>query len=327
MPTMPYQAHIPRRIAGGLVALVALLAGCAGQTQSLPTPTTAPVAVLQATETAPAPVQPTWTRPAAPGAGSTPVQPLQATPRPSRTPLQLTPTPIPSPTSSATGTVAATETATAAPALTPTIAPPAGQPNLLPNPSFEEGWYHPSGIGEFQVPNRWVLDWQEGFNHLDPDPWNAWVRPELRVLTEEFLPPAEHSLFIWDGEQTLKAFKGAGAISFSLQTSVFLEPGSYLFVVHVFPDLVDEYGSNGEKIWAPDPLSGEIAFIVQGVQQPWQLPRFGQKNRFTHLVTVEQPGLIQLGLAVRGRWAITNNGWFLDDWALYPAAAPQPTGP
>jgi hypothetical protein len=28
---------------------------------------------------------------------------------------------------------------------------------------------------------------------------------------------------------------------------------------------------------------------------------------------------------VRGRWAITNNGWFLDDWALYPLATPQPT--
>jgi hypothetical protein len=318
-------AYSPKRMMGivfALVALLALPAGCAAQTQT--PPTSAPVAVLQPTEPAPVPVQPTWTRPPAPRAGSTAVLPAQATPRPTHTPLQLPPaTATPSPTASATGT--ATATAPATPGLATTIVPPAGQPNLLPNPSFEEGWYHPSGIDELQVPNRWVLDWLEGPNHLDPDPWNAWVRPELRVLSPEFLPPAEHSLFIWDGKQTLKAFKGSGAISFSLQTTVFLEPGSYLFVVHVFPDLVDEYGSNGEKIWAPDPLSGDIAFIVTGVQQPWQLPRFGQKNRFTQVVDVEQAGLIQLGLAVRGRWAITNNGWFLDDWALYPLATPQPT--
>jgi hypothetical protein len=315
-------AHVLQRMMGLLPALLALLVflgGCAGQTQT--PPTSAPVAVVQPTEPAPVPVQPTWTRPPAPGAGSTAVLPVQATPRPTRTPLQLPP---PTVTPSLTASATITATATATPAVAATIVPPAGQPNLLPNPSFEEGWYHPFGIDEFQVPNRWVLDWQEGFNHLDPDPWNAWVRPELRVLSAEFLPPAEHSLFIWDGKQTLKAFKGSGAISFSLQTTVSLEPGSYLFVVHVFPDLVDEYGSNGEKIWAPDPLSGEIAFIVAGVQQPWQLPRFGQKNRFMQVVDVVQPGQIQLGLAVRGRWAITNNGWFLDDWALYPLAAPQP---
>ena len=113
------------------------------------------------------------------------------------------------------------------------------------------------------------------------------MRPEVRVLTAEFLPPQEHSTFIWDGEQTLKVFKGSGAISFRLKTSVFLEPGTYLFVIRVFPDLVDAYLGDGQKVWAPDPLSGEVAVIVQGVQQPWQFPRFGQKNEYRQQITVD----------------------------------------
>lgn len=321
---MPFQAALQNRTTSTFLLLACLLvvAGCASPLAA--PPTTAASAVLEPTEPSPVAVQPTWTRPAMAGTESTPVRSFVSTPRATRTPLQLPPatvTPSPSPTITNTPT----EAASATPGPTATLVPPEGRPNLLPNPSFEEGWYHPYGIDELQVPNRWALEWLEGFNHLDPDPWNVWVRPEVRVLSPEFLPPAEHHLFIWDGQQTLKVFKGAGAISFNLQTSVFLDPGSYLFVIHVFPDLVDEYGANGQKVWAPDALSGEVAFIVEGVQQGWQLPQFGQKNQFTHLINVDQAGLVRLGVAIRGRWAITNNGWFLDDWALYDVSA-QPTG-
>ncbi|MDT8306727.1 MAG: hypothetical protein RRC07_12395 [Anaerolineae bacterium] len=314
MPTRPDAVNRTSLLALMLVLLVFAGAGCGPPPG--PQPTSAAAAIVAVTETAAAALQPTWTRPAAPPPANTPVHSLVVTPRPTRTPLVLPPTETR--TRVATATITPTETTTPAPGPIASVEPPPGEPNLLPNPSFEEGWYHPYGIDELQVPNRWALEWLEGANHLDPDPWNAWVRPEVRILSPEFLPAAEHSLFIWEGQQTLKVFKGAGAISFNLQTSVYLEPGGYLFVVHVFPDLVDAYGDNGQKVWAPDPLSGEVALIVAGEQQPWQLPRFGQKNRFTHLFVTENAGLVQLGVAVRGRWAITNNGWFLDDWALYP---------
>ncbi len=318
---------LPRTLKGiaGTALLVTLcLSACAAP--PAPAPTSAPVAELEPVETshlAPT-VAPTWTRPARPEAESTRVRELASTTRPTRTPPAL-PTRTPLVLATATEEPTATATATALPTPPPTAppAPPAGQPNLLPNPSFEEGWYHPGGIGELQIPNRWAFEWEEGTNQLDPDPWNAWVRPEVRVLTAEFLPPQEHSVFIWDGEQTLKVFKGSGAISFRMKTTVFLESGSYLFVVRVFPDLVDAYLEEGQKVWAPDPLSGEVALIVHGAQQPWQFPRFGQKNEYRQLITVAEAGLVELGAAVRGRWAITNNGWFLDDWALYPVQ-PQP---
>lgn len=202
----------------------------------------------------------------------------------------------------------------------PLIAKKPGAPNLLPNPSFEDGWYHPGGVAELQVPNQWVLEWDEGFNPVDPDPWNEFVRPESRLLNKDFLPPSEHDLFIWDGEYTVKIFKGYGALSYRLLTDVHLKPGSYLFEIHVFPDLIVGYTSKGKKIWAPDPLSGEVRFIVDGpvggADGSWTLPEIGQKNTLQHVFTVTHERDVKLGVAFRGRWAIENNGWFMDDWSL-----------
>jgi hypothetical protein len=134
------------------------------------------------------------------------------------------------------------------------------------------------------------------------------------------LPPNEHSLFIWDGEQTVKIFKGRGAVSFRLLTDVSLEPGTYIFTINVFPDLVDAYTASGQKIWAPDPLSGEVRFIVGSATTDWVLPSFGRKNTLTHAFQLETAQTLRLGMAIRGRWAIENNGWFMDDWSLVRAA-------
>jgi hypothetical protein len=135
------------------------------------------------------------------------------------------------------------------------------------------------------------------------------------VLTPDFLPADEHDLFIWDGRQTVKIFKGTGAISFRLTTNVHLEPGTYLLQIYVFPDLVDEY-EGGEKVWAPDPLSGEVRLLAGASSTDWMLPTFGQKNTFTHAFHVDVPQDLRVGAAMRGRWAILNNGWFMDDWSL-----------
>lgn len=192
-----------------------------------------------------------------------------------------------------------------------------GAQNVLPNPSFEEGWYHPDGISELQIPNGWQFNWlDENDPPLDPDPWNKWVRPEARVLASAFLPEEERPLFIWDGNQTVKIFKGNGAISFELTTILNLSPGTYTLEIYVFPDLVVYY-ENGEKVWAPDPLSGEVRLIAGGDGTDWLLPTFGQRNRFEHTFTVMQARPVHVGAAMRGRWAIQNNGWFMDNWALY----------
>jgi hypothetical protein len=171
------------------------------------------------------------------------------------------------------------------------------------------------GVPELQLPNRWQFEWDEGHNPFDPAPHSAFVRPETRVLSTAFLPEHEHPLFIWNGQHTVKIFKGAGAISFRLFTDVVLEPGTYVLEINFFPDLVVDY-SGGEKVWAPDPVSGEVRFIVDGGGSEWILPAFGQKNTRTYTFVVNETRSVRVGAAFRGRFAIQSNGWFLDDWSL-----------
>ncbi len=198
----------------------------------------------------------------------------------------------------------------------PLVTVPSLGPNLLSNPSFEQGWYQLNGAPELQIPEGWQFTYKNEENQLDPDPWNKWVPPEARVLPSAFLPPEEHDLFIWDGDQTVKVFKGSGAIWFELKTAVTLQPGTYVLIINVFPDLVVGY-DNGQKIWAPDPLSGEVKLIAGNGTTGWMLPTFGQKNRFQTTFTVSKTQTVTVGAAMRGRWAIQNNGWFMDDWGLY----------
>jgi LysM repeat protein len=226
-------------------------------------------------------------------------------PAPLPTPIPAAPTPTPQPPP---------------PQPQPTQPPPTQPPpitgvNILPNPSFEEGWYNQNGLPELQLPNRWYFEYDEGPNPLDPAPWNAFVRPETRVLPAAQLPSHERPLFIYDGSYTVKIFKGYGAISIRLMTDVALDPGTYEFKIKVFPDLVQSY-DNGTKVWASDPQSGEVRFIIGNGGSGWLLPTFGQKNTLTHTFTVSQSQTVRVGVALRGRYALPNNGFFMDDWSL-----------
>lgn len=304
-----------------------ILAGCRGtftnpESSVLPTPialaatVTASPAAEPIDKSGQTPVPPTWT----PETPSAFVSPTVAG-LPSITP-PLAPTPWPTftatapPTNTPTNTPEASPTSPVSPTSPPTLPPNPSNLNILLNPSFEDGWYHVSGYAEVQVPNNWTLGWKEGNNPLDSDPWNKYVRPESRVLNGDFLPADEHDLFIWDGENTVKVFKGSGALYFWLVTNIYLDPGSYLFDINVFPDMIESYSTGGGKRWASDPLSGELRFIVNNEVDNWILPRFGQKNEFSYAFEVTQAQNVRLGVAFRGRWAIANNGWFMDDWSL-----------
>jgi LysM repeat protein len=208
--------------------------------------------------------------------------------------------------------------ATPIPATTPSPTTPAPAPsgvNQLPNHSFEDGWYNQNGIPELQLPIHWIFEWDEGTNPFDSAPWSDFVRPETRVLSAAYLPANEHPLYIYDGSHTVKIFKGNGAISFRLMTDVTLGPGTYVFRINVFPDMVSGY-ANGQKVFAADPNSGELRFIVGNGGSNWILPIFGQKNTLSHTFTVNTTQTIRVGVAMRGRYALANNGWFMDDWSL-----------
>lgn len=197
----------------------------------------------------------------------------------------------------------------------PTTSPPVTGSSQLVNGSFEGGWYHPGNLPELQIPDGWIFEWDEGPTGFGNEPWDVWLRPEVRVLPAYQLPPHEQGQFIFDGNQTVKAFKGSGAVSFRLVQEVVLSPGTYRFEAGVFPDLVSEY-VNGQKVRPSDPAAGEVRFIVGGGGTGWLPVAFGQQNRLTHTFTISQTQTVRLGLAVRGRYALNNNGWFLDAWSL-----------
>ncbi|HEX6385424.1 MAG TPA: hypothetical protein VF177_12195 [Anaerolineae bacterium] len=260
---------------------------------STPLPTATPV-----TPTATDTVEPTPTDTAVPPT-NTAVPPTNTAPPPTNTaPAPAQPTSPPPP---------------------PTEPPPPAEPvlgtNILPNGSFEEGWYNLGGAPELQLPNGWSFDWEEGPTGYGSQPWDVWVRPETRVLPSSQLPEHERSLFIREGDHTIKMFKGNGAISFQLFRDLTLEPGTYVFEINLFPDLFSDY-VNGQKIWASDPLSGEVRFILGGGGSDWILPAFGQWNTLNYSFTLAEPQTIRLGAAFRGRYALENNGWFLDQWSL-----------
>lgn len=218
-------------------------------------------------------------------------------------------------------TIPGAVTTTPPPASDPDPASPAPAPpppqnaNRLLNGSFEESWYHPNGIPELQLPQHWIFEWDQGPTGFGGAPWDVWVRPEVRVLPSAFLPPHEHLLFIYHGDKTVKVFKGSGAISFRLVQDVTLEAGTYQFTVSMFPDLYTDF-VNGQKIWPSDPHLGEVRFIVGGGGSGWLAAPAGQKRTFTHTFTINSTQAIRVGVGVRGKYAIQNNGWFLDDWTL-----------
>ena len=286
---------------------------------ALETPTT--VSTLLAAPTPPS-VPVTWTpqsRLALSNVLSTTTQVPTSTPRATKTPF---PTLLPTLTlTSSPRPVVTAEPITATPAppehenLPPPIPvnPIMGE-NLLLNGSFEDGHYNMHGIPELQLPVGWKFEWDEGRTGFGSESWDIYVRPETRVLSTEFLPPAEHSLFIFDGSHTIKAFKGNGAISFKLFQDIYLEPGTYVLEINLYPDMYMDY-QDGLKIWADDPLTGQFRFIAPEATG-WMGTVYGRKNRLTHTFTVDTAGQVPIGVALRGNHAIMNDGWFLDDWSL-----------
>ncbi len=289
----------------------------------------------EATPPAPAPTQlvaaATWTPlPAVVVIANTPrptmPPPASPTPPPSATPLPASPTPEVSPTPEATATAilptAAPATAALAATRPPaTAAPPTLSPNptlgenLLPNPSFEEGFSNQNGIAELHAPNGWRVEYQEGPTGFGSQAWDVYVRPDTRVFPAAFLPPEEHSLYIFDGSTTLKVFREQGALSMRLLTDVDLQPGTYVLEANFFSDVFEKY-ENDRKVAPSDPNAGEAALFAGTTGTGWIANNYLTKNTLKHTFTVSGAQKMTVGVGFRGRYALANNGWFVDNLSL-----------
>lgn len=188
--------------------------------------------------------------------------------------------------------------------------------NVLRNGSFEGGWFHPDGIPEIQNPDDWVMRWADADtpNPYSDDDWNRFVRPEVRVLSRQFLPEDEQDLFILDGSQTLKVFKGYGAWCLEMVQPLHLEPAMYTFTVRIFGDLVAYY-DNGRKHWAPDPNSGLLRFVLNGhAYTDTHSITPGMWNLYSMEFAAD--GDTSIGAQVMCPFALENSGIFADAWTL-----------
>lgn len=203
-----------------------------------------------------------------------------------------------------------------APVPVATPVPPAPvSANLLPNPSFEEGWYFYL-YNELQVPDGWQLWVDEGANTLEPGSGGLFLRPECRVVGKNQLPAVEHDLFVFNGDKTVKIFKGGGPTSFSLFTDIYLQPGRYRFAINYFPDTVAAYQQGGSKIWATQALAAEARIMHNDGGTGWTEASIGGRNTLFYDFTITTAGNVRLGGSFRNRYVQANNGWFLDDWSL-----------
>lgn len=208
---------------------------------------------------------------------------------------------------------------------------------LLENGDFGGGWYHINDstgneIRELQIPSGWELQWEEneptGFGD---QPWDVYVRPEVRVLNRGMLPAAEHKDFILGRDDwTLKIFKGFGCWSVRLIQRVhFPQPGRYRLTVPLFVDMVKAY-KDGRKVWADDGRDCQIALWIGGQYDPapdgqeWHNLAAGR----IHRVSTEYMALVEgeqyIEVHIRANFALANSGVFTDGWELAAVPGPKP---
>jgi hypothetical protein len=85
--------------------------------------------------------------------------------------------------------------------------------------------------------------------------------------------------------------------------------------VQFFSDVYEDF-EDGKKIFATNPDAAETRLIAGGGATNWQTQNYGQKNVVTYTFTLNSAQMIPVGIGLRGRYAIANNGWFLDNFSL-----------
>ena len=187
------------------------------------------------------------------------------------------------------------------------------------NPSFEDGWYHPGGVPELQIPNEWEFQFDTGPTGNGTEPWDFYVRPEVRVLPAEQLPEHERDLFILDGNYTLKPFKQNGAWRGRFRQVLDLEPGEYTITIPVYSDT---YFWNNGKEWATDPLSARIRININQEEGEYQPMVNGQWADYK--TTFVTDGIATVTVEFDMGHACDNSGLFTDMWRLQMVAPAPP---
>lgn len=188
--------------------------------------------------------------------------------------------------------------------------------NLLPNPSFEGSFDLQDNVQEYQLPDGWRIE-----NVRDNEATafgGTYFRPEVRTLSNNDLPEDERSLFILEGEQVVKIFKGGAPMRAAFVTTnpIALSPGEYELRIGIYADIVAHH--DGSKQFATDPNSAQIRLVAGNLPTGFSPAPIGG-DRARHIVipfSVDRAFNGQIGIELDAPLVQNNNGWFLDDFSL-----------
>lgn len=193
--------------------------------------------------------------------------------------------------------------------------------NLFRNPSFELGWRDEGDHNQRQVPSHWRVWFAPPSTPNNFPEGHPWSEIEMRVLTKNLLPPEEHALFFWGGEQTVKIFSPGSWFGYFYQR-VILERGTYRLAINLFPDAVD-HKEGSIKVPAPDPDSALLQFHCRNLSVSdddyyggWEqlTPFLERQTRSCTFST--KGGWCYVGAQFKFPWAIKSTAIFTDAWSL-----------
>jgi LysM repeat protein len=218
-------------------------------------------------------------------------------------------------------------------------------PNLLVNPSFEEGHYNQDGISEITVPNGWRMHWSNG-EFIFGGEWPS-ARPETVVWNSLGGIPEGEEIFWRDGIYTMKVFKSWAPMWAAMSQDVSnLEVGrKYRFVVPIFIDIFEDF-QGGQKIIPQRKDTGRVRLGASPVGAAWRDenaiaysgwwtgetvdPFFQAYPTFIYDFVATQPNMT-VWIEMASTYPHPNNGFFFDLPGLFAtnetAAVAQPAPP
>ena len=74
--------------------------------------------------------------------------------------------------------------------------------------------------------------------------------------------------------------------------------------------------SEGHKNPPSDPSAGEAMLFAGTSGTGWIANNYQNRNTLSHTFTIDTAQTVAVGVGFRGRYAIANNGWFVDNLSL-----------
>ncbi len=203
---------------------------------------------------------------------------------------------------------------------------PPAKPNVLINASFEDGMaYFNDDTRELAVPAGWVFAYMDETTPREQRQTAPWSRPITALINSHAVTMADRTRIFAGGTYCWKVSGTGSPVWVRLFQSVLgVTPGQkYRFTVNILPDLIAR--SHPQVAYASDPLSGEVRLTAtsggQTFDTGWKTGREVPVARYTALTLdfTAPANRVEVAVEVRGRWALPEGAWYVDELSLTSA--------